>query len=94
MDYGVDMAAPDSEGKTILHHIALHGSLTEEALRFLLEDAAVKMNVSDVFEKTALEITIENAAKDHDPRLFDSARWERTRLIFEQYGALTLQRGL
>lgn len=51
---GVPMSAVDGQGRHLLHHLALHGSLTREVLEFVLSDTGIDLEARDDHGKTAL----------------------------------------
>jgi ankyrin repeat protein len=83
-DHGVDLARRDCAGRTVLHCAAISGSLTEEALEFLVNVVGIKANEQDADGRTALQYAIEETSKEHDsdmiyPEHWYPEHWERTR---------------
>lgn len=80
-EFGVGLKATDCEGRTLLHHCAIAGSLTKQALQFLCEKAGLDKDVQDEHGRTALQYATERRQKERDPNTFDSDRWSRTERI-------------
>jgi ankyrin repeat protein len=78
-DHGVDLAKRDCAARTVLHHAAISGWLTEESLEFLVNVIGIHANEEDAHGRTALQYAIEEASKDHGSDIIYPARWERTR---------------
>jgi ankyrin repeat protein len=85
MELGVDMSVTDLEGRTLLHHIALNGSLTEDVLKFLLDETTLRTDKRDSAGKTPVQCAYEQAEKTRSTDAFDSERWARTLEIFLKY---------
>ena len=84
-DYDVDIDKVDSKGMNLLHTIALGGSLTEEALIYLLRISHIRQETTDYYGKTALQYATEEADRERHPFLFDSKRWSRTADILRMH---------
>lgn len=67
---GVRLTSSDERGRTVLHHAAIKGSLTEEVLRFLYEEVGLPLDICDKHGKTALDYAIEKGKEDHGPDFF------------------------
>ena len=66
-----DLRSTDRNGRTILHHAALAGSLeTRTALNFLCHELELSIRALDNTGKTALDLAIETGDKDHHPLTF------------------------
>lgn len=89
MDFGVDIEKLDMKGRSLLHHTALEGSLTETALAFLFEKTKLRSDDRDFFGKTPLQYATEQARKKRHRRAFDSQRWSRSLEIFMRNEAVT-----
>lgn len=50
-DYGVDVAAKDTSGKSILHYGAIHGSLSKEILSFIQKNNLLQLDDRDAQKK-------------------------------------------
>jgi ankyrin repeat protein len=85
MELGVDMSTTDLEGRTLLHHIALNGSLTEDVLMFLLDETTLRTDIRDSAGKTPVQCAFEQAEKTRGTDGFDSERWARTLEVFLKY---------
>ncbi|GAB0134193.1 hypothetical protein EsDP_00002574 [Epichloe bromicola] len=51
---GVPMSVVDGQGRHLLHHLALHGSLTREVLEFVLSNTDIELEARDDHGQTAL----------------------------------------
>lgn len=80
-EFGVDLAAKDGEGRTLLHHAAIAGSLTEQAFRFLRDKAGLDRHLQDHHGKTPLQYATEERRKKRDHFPYDPDRWSRTERI-------------
>jgi ankyrin repeat protein len=76
--YDVDIAKIDSDGKSLLHRMALGGSLTEEALEYIFGNTNIYLNMTDLSGKTALQYAMEEAGRERPLFLWDGDRWSRT----------------
>ncbi|CVL03425.1 uncharacterized protein FPRN_11766 [Fusarium proliferatum] len=75
--WGIDPRSLDTEGRTVLHHSSIVGTLVEDVLHFLCHDAKLSVDLRDVHGKTALDYAVEEKQKEHNPDLFDPGRWVR-----------------
>ncbi|KAH8746436.1 ankyrin repeat-containing domain protein [Hyaloscypha finlandica] len=82
MDFGVDIEILDMKGRSLIHHTALEGSLTEIALAFLFDKTKLRSNDRDFSGKTPLQYAAEQARKKRHWSVFDSQRWSRSLEIF------------
>jgi ankyrin repeat protein len=89
MDFGVDIAILDMEGRSLLHHTALEGSLTETALAFLFDKTKLRSDDRDFSGKTPLQYAAEQARKKRHWSVFDSQRWSRSVEILMRNEAVT-----
>lgn len=89
MDFGMDMEVPDTEGRALLHHIALKGSLTETVLKFLLDKTRLRPDDRDSSGKIPLQYAAEQAGKEHHRYVFDSKRRSRSLEILMRNEAVT-----
>ncbi|KAJ3499726.1 hypothetical protein NLG97_g98 [Lecanicillium saksenae] len=80
-EFGVDLAAKDSEGRTLLHHAAIAGSLTEQAFHFLRDKTGLDRHLQDHHGKTPFQYATEERRKKRHPCTYDSDRWSRTEKI-------------
>ncbi|KAF2626982.1 ankyrin [Macroventuria anomochaeta] len=85
-EYSVDLAKKDAQSRTILHCAAISGSINEESLHYLLYVVGVEMNAEDESGKAALQHAVEMASKDHDSRIHDPGRWNRTTRLLSESG--------
>lgn len=60
-DLGLDPAARDTDGKTFMHHGAIHGAFTEELVEFLESIGALDLRTRDSIGKTPLDYAEEKA---------------------------------
>jgi len=81
MSSGVDLRMQDVEGRTILHHSAIEGSLTEDALDFLCNRIGLSRDSPDALGLTPLDYATKMRKIDHHPDTFDRHRWLRTEEI-------------
>ncbi|CVL06697.1 uncharacterized protein FMAN_11824 [Fusarium mangiferae] len=75
--WGTDLRSLDTEGRTVLHHSSMIGTLVEDVLHFLCHDVKLSVDLRDVHGKTALDYAVEEKQKEHNPDLFDPGRWVR-----------------
>lgn len=88
MNFRVDMSAMDLRGRTLLHHTALNGSLTEDVLMFLLNKTTLRTDTRDSTGKTPTDYAFEKAERAKEARgswIFDSERCAMTLEIFLKY---------
>ncbi|KAJ9266774.1 hypothetical protein DTO212C5_6201 [Paecilomyces variotii] len=76
--YGVDLEAKDKSGKSILHHGAIHGSLSSDILKYVQENSLLKVDEMDGEGKTPLLYASEAAEKEWPRDLFARDRWKST----------------
>ncbi|KAK0701566.1 ankyrin repeat-containing domain protein [Lasiosphaeria miniovina] len=74
---GLNLRDTDAEGKTVLHHSAQAGSLTQPALEYL-NIVGLSPNDIDAAGMRALDYATEMSSREHDPMIFDPDRWIRT----------------
>ncbi|KAL5381794.1 hypothetical protein DPSP01_006977 [Paraphaeosphaeria sporulosa] len=84
-EHGVDLVKRDRDGRTVLHHAAICGSLTEQSLEFLTKIVGIQADEEDTCGRTALQYATELAAKDRSRRIWDFKRWDRTRDILQKF---------
>lgn len=77
-DHGVDLAARDDSGKTILHHGAMSGSLSKEVIDFLRKNSPFDLAERDKEGKTPLLYAREAANKTRSRDVFAGGRWKHT----------------
>lgn len=83
--YDVDLRKEDAQGRTILHHCAIAGSLTRNALKFLCSKIGLSKHSYDKVGMTPLQHATERRQKKHHPLTFRRDRWSRTeQLLLEQ----------
>ncbi|TQV89980.1 vegetative incompatibility protein HET-E-1 [Cordyceps javanica] len=75
-EFGVDLKAKDCEGRTLLHHCAIAGSLTGPAFHFFRDEVGIDKHVQDHHGQVPLQYATEGKRKKCDA--FDSDRWSRT----------------
>ncbi|CZT25363.1 uncharacterized protein RCC_11094 [Ramularia collo-cygni] len=79
---GVNLAAEDYDGRTMLHHCALHGSIEEEdTLSFLCDEVGLSNDSYDRSGMTPLALATQKKLEVHHPHLFRSRRWIQTENI-------------
>ncbi|KAF5552597.1 isoform 2 of ankyrin-3 [Fusarium mexicanum] len=75
--WGIDLRSLDTQGRTVLHHSSITGTLVEDVLHFLCHDIKLSVNLRDVHGKTALDYAVQEKENAHDPNPFDPGRWIR-----------------
>ncbi|KAI9931980.1 hypothetical protein AWENTII_010289 [Aspergillus wentii] len=79
MNAQVDISAKDADGRGILHHAAIHGSVTVEVLEFLYQnDSSFCPYDMDRHGKTPLSYAEEEASRPRHPYLWRGNRWAET----------------
>ncbi|KAF4449037.1 hypothetical protein F53441_7687 [Fusarium austroafricanum] len=82
----VDMGARDKQGRTAIHHGAISGNLTKEALVCLQDEFLLSPRLVDASGKAALDYAFERKQEEHRPSLFDRDRWARVeRLLQDEF---------
>ncbi|KAJ6786496.1 hypothetical protein PWT90_09714 [Aphanocladium album] len=76
--FEVDLQATDDERRSILHHCAIRGSLTKEAMSFLHEEVGLLPTDKDMHGKTAVDYAAAAKQQRRDPGVWDRDRWSRT----------------
>lgn len=77
--WGVNLRAEDCNGRTILHHCAMHGSLSDkDVVRFLCDDQGLSRDSRDNLGKTPLELVAEEKPKRRNTLLWRPDRWSKT----------------
>ena len=84
MDFGVDLAARDINGRTLLHHSAIKGSITQSILSFVLEKTKLRCDDRDSLGKTPIEYAAEEARKKRHRLVFGRERWSRSLEILKR----------
>lgn len=79
--FGVDIQETDNDGRSVLHHCAMSGSLTQKAFNFLYVEIGLTMTAEDVHGETPLQYAIVMKQKPRHPDTFDGGRWSRTERI-------------
>ncbi|GAB1198512.1 hypothetical protein APSETT444_007835 [Aspergillus pseudonomiae] len=77
-EYGVNLSATDKSGKNILHHGAIHGSVSKDILNFILQKNLINWNDQDEKGMTPFMYALEESKKPRHPNLFASDRWKHT----------------
>ncbi|KAF5694693.1 hypothetical protein FDENT_821 [Fusarium denticulatum] len=75
--WGIDLRALDTQGRTVLHHSSIIGTLVEDVLQFLCHDIKLSVDLRDMHGKTALDYALEKQKEDHNPNSLDPGRWIR-----------------
>ncbi|CAM1508160.1 Fc.00g050080.m01.CDS01 [Cosmosporella sp. VM-42] len=83
-EYGVDIQRRDANGRTILHHCAIAGSLTYEAMDFLYA-RRLSADSRDELGKTPLQYATEMSRKYRRSMVFDGDRWPMTGAILRDH---------
>jgi ankyrin repeat protein len=83
---GVDLAAADPKGRTMLHHVSISGWLTEEVLEFLLGNTTLRTDAADADGRTPIQYAAEEAEKSRDWWFHQPGRWRKTLKVLRKYG--------
>ncbi|KAJ5737281.1 uncharacterized protein N7483_002406 [Penicillium malachiteum] len=75
---GVDPAAQDHEGKTFIHHGAIHGAFTKNLLDFLDHKGLLNLSTPDLASKTPLDYAKEEVQRESLEDLPWCGRWEES----------------
>jgi FOG: Ankyrin repeat len=77
---GVDPATTDLDGRTLMHHGALHGAFTEDLIDFLdcRGVLAHYLTATDFTCKTPLDYAKEMALRNPHRDVYDNPRWEES----------------
>ncbi|OJZ79939.1 hypothetical protein ASPFODRAFT_148418 [Aspergillus luchuensis CBS 106.47] len=80
LNRGLDPAAQDVDGKTFMHHGAIHGAFTEELAQFLRCKGVLDLQTRDSTGKTPLEYAQEKAHQEFpgDNLIHFDPRWEKS----------------
>lgn len=84
---GLDSAAQDVDGKTLMHHGAIHGGFTKELVEFLSSSDALDINSRDSFGKSPLNYAEEKAHLEH-PKDVLSCLYEKWEDSFQNLSAV------
>ena len=76
--YGVDPQMQDANGRTILHHLAMEGYLTKDALDYFCGSVGLSRHTPDAFGSTPLNYADERSKKFCDPKVLDQGGWSET----------------
>lgn len=68
-DYGVDVAAKDTSGKSILHYGAIHGSLSKEILSFIQKNNLLQLDDRDAQKKPPPSVCIRSSQQEATTQL-------------------------
>jgi ankyrin repeat protein len=71
---GLDLKDTNGQGRTILHHAAITGSLTEQGLQYLANNAGLSLGTGDNTSRTALDYATQRSGKKHHRNVFDCSR--------------------
>jgi ankyrin repeat protein len=85
MDYSIDLTAKDRDERTLLHHSALNGSITEPILSFLLDKTRLCCEDRDSLGRTPKEYAVEEAGKKRHKFAYERKRWSRSLEILERH---------
>ncbi|KAJ6004696.1 hypothetical protein N7540_013065 [Penicillium herquei] len=75
---GVNPAAKDHEGKTFIHHGAIHGAFTKNLLDFLDHEGLLDLSSPDLASKIPLDYAKEEAQRESLGDLPWCGRWEES----------------
>lgn len=76
--FEVDLQATDNQSRSILHHCAIRGSLTKEAVFFFRDEVGLLLAEKDVHGKTAIDYVAAAKQQWRHPDMYDRDRWWRT----------------
>jgi ankyrin repeat protein len=85
VEYSIDLTAKDRDGRTLLHHSALNGSITEPILSFLLDKTKLCCEDRDSLGRTPKEYAVEEAGKKRHKFAYERKRWSRSLEILERH---------
>jgi ankyrin repeat protein len=89
LKYGVDALAVDHDGRGILHHAAISGTVTVELLSYLSESLHLNIASLDAFGKSAFDCAKDTgreiAEKPWGSDIFRGNRWRGTEKAFLQH---------
>lgn len=68
---GLDPAATDLDGRTLMHHGAIHGVFTKELVKLLESRGALRLHTKDLIGKTPLDYAEEEADQDFPEYVFE-----------------------
>ncbi|KAE8415238.1 ankyrin repeat-containing domain protein [Aspergillus pseudocaelatus] len=77
-EHGVNLSSKDNSEKNILHHGAIHGSVSKDILDFILQKDLINWNDKDEKGKNPFMYALEESKKKRHPDLFASDRWKHT----------------
>lgn len=83
-DQGIDIRIRDREGKTILHHSAINGSVSVALLHHLKYCHQLDFDAQDNTGMTAIEYAYKENRGPHHPFMFRPDRWKQTITAFTQ----------
>lgn len=79
--FEVDLQVTDNQSRSVLHHCAIRGSLTKEAVFFLRDEVGLLLTDKDVHGKTAVDYAAAAKQQWRHPDMYDRGRWSRTEEI-------------
>ncbi|KAJ2984020.1 hypothetical protein NQ176_g271 [Zarea fungicola] len=76
--FEVDLQVTDNQSRSVLHHCAIRGSLTKEAVSFLRDEVGLLVTDKDMHGKTAIDYAVAAKQRWRPPDMYDRDRWSRT----------------
>ena len=86
-DYKVPINAIDSNGRTVLHHATMSGTLDRPMLYAFLNKWKLEINARDNDQRTALDYATMEAGLSRHPDSFNKNRWSRARDLLRKFVA-------
>lgn len=91
--HGAPITITDQDGKNVIHHAAIAGTVSEGSLRFLERSMQLVPHLCDRFGRTPLSYA-EELSKRHKPTnrrqaLFHADRWKTSTAAFQHYAEKT-----
>ena len=83
-NWGINVQMHDQEGKTILHHAAINGSVSVALLHHLKYCHQLDLDAQDDAGITAMNYADEENQRSHHPLIFRRSRWEETIAAFTE----------
>jgi hypothetical protein len=74
--WGLRSESLDKDGRNILHHAALHGSITAKFLSNIERSVGLNPSQQDVQGLTPYDHAFKESRQIHDPNMFRMDRWD------------------
>lgn len=82
---GMDLSATDRRGRTMLHHGAINGWLTDDVVAFLLATTTLRFDTADADGRRPLQYAAEKAEDESDRSFDKDSQWQKTVEIYRKY---------